>query len=342
MYRWSKAGWIQSVNDISDAQPASSYKSLLYPANLEMMSIDGKLMGLPYYSGYVSFIYNKDHLDKANLTPPTTWAELMDQLRKLKRDGISSNPFTMAWQVTPAALSWALAAIMYSEGEFYFDNNLKPTFQDSSTWTRQLQMLKTMFDEQLVPADALVAAQESVPDFGNGTITYMLIHDYDQQSLNTQAGSFKTAPGKVGNALVPGKTGLTYSWTTMILMGAGLSGKRQTGAWDMMQYFGGKDKDGKFTVNKRWALETGLGNPYQELNQDPDITAAWGKWRDMSVHVKQLEKTRGRPVEKTLWFPEWDQYLMQSVQAYLQGKTSVGQLTKDVLNQYQTLVKKYA
>jgi multiple sugar transport system substrate-binding protein len=298
-------------------------------------------MGLPYYSGYVSFIYNKDHLQRANLTPATSWDELMDQLRKLKRDGISDRPFTMAWQVTPAALSWALTAIMYSEGEYLFGKDLKPTFQDSPAWTKQLQMLKTMFDEQLVPADALVAAQESVPDFGAGGISYMLVHDYDQQALNTETGSFKTAPGKVGNALVPGKTGETYSWTTMILMGAALSGQRLTDAWNMMQYFGGLDKAGKSAVNKRWALETGLGNPYKPLNQDPDIVAAWGRWRDMSVHVKQLEKTRGRPIEKTLWFPEWDQYVMQAVQGYLQGKAPVGKVTKDIYDQYKTLVKKY-
>lgn len=342
LYRWYKSGYITALDTIQSKWPGTDYKKWIYPANYGEMSAEGHFLGLAYYAGYIAFIYNKELLDRANLQPATTWAELLDQLRQLKQDGISQHPFTMAWTNGGSGLTWSLPAFMYSEGEYMFDENNNPTFQDSSIWSRQMQYLKSLFDEQLVPTDALVAAQESVPDFGTGTVAYMLIHDYDQQGLNTDTSSFKTAPGKVGNALMPGKTGTTYAWTSMISMGAGLSGKRQEQAWDLLQYMGGRDPNGQYIVPKNWALETGLGDPYSAVNNDPDVVAAWSKWRNMDVHREQLKKSRGRAAEKTLWWPEFDSFEVSTVQTYLQGKASLSDTTKALVDQHKTLVKKYA
>ncbi|MFN8489050.1 MAG: extracellular solute-binding protein [Caldilineaceae bacterium] len=327
MFRWWRAGFVQDIEGLT-GQDTEFYKKNMYPANVAHLSLpDGKLAGLPYYSGYIAFIYNKDHLDKAKLKPPETWEELMDQCRELKGKGIAEHPYISAQNHEWASLSWSIFATWFSEGEPVFDADNNPTFKDGGVaFQRVIEMHKKWFDEGLTPPDILTQEGESVPSFATGKHTYMMIHDYDQQFLNT--GEKSNIKNGVGNALVPGKTHQTFSWTACYLMGAREVDRDR--AWHLMQWLGGKNKDGQYVGNKRWALETGLGCPHREVMEDKEVVDAWSKWRDMDVHRKQLENSKGRAVEKTLWFPEWNWQMMTEVQDHIQGKKQIGEVIKNL------------
>ena len=89
----------------------------MYAINVHDMSLpDGKLGGLPYYTGFNSFVCNEKHLDAAKIEPPATWEELLDQCRKLKKDKIAEYPYISAWGRQWASLSWSLFSIWYSRG----------------------------------------------------------------------------------------------------------------------------------------------------------------------------------------------------------------------------------
>ena len=321
LYRWWKAGFVTDVEHVLD-QPASFYKDEMYPANVQHLSLpDGKLAGLPYYSGYIAFVYNKDHLDQAKLQPPETWEELTEQCRELKSLGISENPYLSAQGHEWASLSWSIFGTWFSEGEPVFDENNEPTFQDGGVAFRKvIEMHKQWYDEGITPPDILTQEGESVPTFLTGRHTFMMVHDYDQQQFNT--GENSAVKDMIGNAIVPGATHQTFSWTACYLMGAREVDSQR--AWNLMQWLGGQNIDGEYVGNKRWALETGLGSPHRKVMEDPDVIEAWSKWRDMDVHKQQLENTKGRDVEKTLWFPEWNWQMMTEVQDYIQGKKEIG------------------
>ena len=93
-----------------------------------------------------------------------------------------------------------------------------------------------------------------------------------------------------------------------------------------MRFFGGKAKDGQYHVIKRWALEFGLGSGYKEVMADPDVVASFSKWRDVDTSNKQLQLATSRKIAKTIWFPEWDLFMMQHVQDYIRGNGSTDQL----------------
>jgi len=338
LYRWWKAGFVQDVEEVLD-RPAAFYKEAMYPANVEHLSLpNGKLAGLPYYSGYIALIYNKDHLDQANLQPPATWEELMEQCRKIKSKGIAEHPYLSAQGHDWASLSWSIFGTWYSEGEPVFDKDNNPTFQDGGVAFRKvIEMHKQWYDEGITPPDILTQEGESVPAFMSGRHTYMMIHDYDQQNLNL--GDTSKVKGLVGNALVPGSTHQTFSWTACYLMGR--QDVDQQRAWNLMQWLGGKNKDGDYVGNKRFALEAGLGCPYREVMEDPEVIEAWSQWRDMKVHGQQLENSKGRAVEKTLWFPEWNWQMMTEVQEYIMGKKEIGDVIKDLYDLAIELKGKY-
>ncbi len=339
MYRWWRAGFIQDVEGLVGPGSTEFYKKEILPFGVTNLSLpNGKMAGLPYYSGYNAFVYNKDHLNKAGLQPPTTWPELIEQCKKLQKDGISEHPFLSAQNHEWASLSWSIFAMWYSEGEPVFDDKLEPTFADGGVgFKKVIEMHKQMLDAGITPPDIMTQETESTPAWMTGQHSFMVVHDYDQQAFNLGADS-KTK-GIVGNAIIPGTKRDTFSWTACYLMGAKDVDRER--AWNLMQWLGGKGKDGQYHGNKRWALEKGLGNPHTEVLSDPEVVASWKTWRDMDVHVKQLQQSKGRSVEKTMWFPEWNWQMMTEVQDYMGGKKAIGEVIDNLVKLVKDLKDLY-
>ncbi|MPZ92744.1 MAG: extracellular solute-binding protein [Actinobacteria bacterium] len=320
--RWLEGGWTRTIEGLPGAAEMAAEK-LTKVAVQSLSTRDGKLAALPYYSGHLAFFYNEEHTSKLqNFAPPNTWDEVLDVCREIKSRGIAKYPFISSWGASWAFMSWALFGMWYSEGEPVFDEDFKPTFGDGDTgFTKVLKWCKQMYDEELVPPDILTYLEEPLGMYQSGAHTFMIRNDYDQKVLNDPAES--KIPGAVKNAMMPGASRETYAWTSGYLMGADAPEDR---TWNLLKFFGGKAKDGEFHVSKRWALDFGLGTPWKELAEDPEVIAAWKKWRDLEVTRKQGEASRIRAVAKALWFPEWDTEMMTNVQDYIQGKTQVGPL----------------
>ena len=331
--RWVAANWARDVEDMPDV---AAIKASMVPVGVKNLSLDsGKLGGLPYYAGYNAFVYNEKLLDQAKMTPPTTWEELLDQARKLKADKICEYPYVSAWEHTWAGLSWSLFAVWYSEGAQVFDAKHAPVFDGK--FRKVLEMHRTLYKEGLVEPDIMTLPQEGVPAFATGQHAFMVVHDYDQKVLNDP--KLSQCAGQVKNTLMPGATHSTFSWVSMYLMGGQpVSTER---AWNLMRFFGGKAKDGKYYVIKRWALDFGLGTPYKEVLDDPDIIASFEKWKDLKVARHQLEISTPRNVSKTLWYSDWDWYMMGAVQDYIRGKGTTDQLVDDLAKHVTSFKARY-
>jgi multiple sugar transport system substrate-binding protein len=316
--RWNRAGWSRSLEGLPGLD---AIKAGMYDVNVRNMALpDGGLGGLPYYTGFNSFVCNEKHLDAAGIEPPATWEEFLDQCRKLKTDGVSEYPYISAWARAWPTLSWSLFAIWYSEGAKVFDENNDPAFDDA--FRKVLEMHRTLYEEELVVPDIMTLQGEAVPNFATGQHTYMVVHEYDQKVFNTP--DMSQIAGACINAIMPGATRSTFIWTAVYQMGANPVGEQRV--WDLMQFFGGKAKDGKYHVATRWALDFGLGTPHKEVIESPEVQEAFSQWKDMKVATEQLETATTRDVAKTMWFPEWDWYMMGEVQDYIRGEQSTDEV----------------
>ncbi|MFE0592059.1 extracellular solute-binding protein [Micromonospora echinospora] len=96
------AGLVKDLTD--DVKP---WIGSLLPLALEPYTIDGRIYGVPFDLGMVGFWYNKDHFAKAGITAaPTTWAQLLDAVTRLKSAGIV--PVALAGKDKwPAHFYWA-------------------------------------------------------------------------------------------------------------------------------------------------------------------------------------------------------------------------------------------
>jgi multiple sugar transport system substrate-binding protein len=316
--RWNRAGWSRSLEGLPGLD---AIKAGMYDVNVRNMSLpDGGLGGLPYYTGFNSFVCNQKHLDAAGIEPPATWEELIEQCRKLKTDGISEHPYISAWTRQWPTLSWSLFAIWYSEGAKVFDENNDPVFD--AAFRKVLEMHRQLYEDELVVPDIMTLQGEAVPNFATGQHTYMVVHEYDQKVFNTP--DMSQIAGACINAIMPGATRSTFIWTAVYQMGADPVDEQRV--WDLMQFFGGKAKDGKYHVATRWALEFGLGTPHKEVIESPEVQKAFSQWKDMKVATEQLETATTRDVAKTMWFPEWDWYMMGEVQDYIRGQQSTDEV----------------
>jgi multiple sugar transport system substrate-binding protein len=316
--RWNRAGWSRSLEGLPGLD---AIKAGMYDVNVRNMALpDGGLGGLPYYTGFNSFVCNEKHLDAAGIEPPATWEELLDQCRKLKTDGVSEYPYISAWARAWPTLSWSLFAIWYSEGAKVFDENNDPAFDDA--FRKVLETHRTLYEEELVVPDIMTLQGEAVPNFATGQHTYMVVHEYDQKVFNTP--DMSQIAGACINAIMPGATRSTFIWTAVYQMGADPVDEQRV--WDLMQFFGGKAKDGQYHVATRWALDFGLGTPHKEVIESPEVQEAFSQWKDLKVATEQLETATTRDVAKTMWFPEWDWYMMGEVQDYIRGEQSTDEV----------------
>ena len=154
---------------------------------------DGKLGGLPYYTGFNSFVCNEKHLDAAKLEPPATWEELLDQCRKLKKDKVADYPYISAWGRQWASLSWSLFSIWYSEGAKVFD--AKADFVPRRAVQEGARDAPDDLQGAADPAGRVHARLgKSVPNFATGQHTYMVVHEYDQKVFNTPRPRRSPAP----------------------------------------------------------------------------------------------------------------------------------------------------
>ena len=78
------------VKDITDELQKDGWISSFLPGPLDLYKINGRYYGVPWQAGIVGFWYNKRLFQKAGITsPPTTWNEFLDTVKKLKAAGIT-------------------------------------------------------------------------------------------------------------------------------------------------------------------------------------------------------------------------------------------------------------
>jgi ABC-type glycerol-3-phosphate transport system substrate-binding protein len=110
-------GALAPVSSLLSASSAKALKASIVPSIASVNSYQGQLYTVPF--GYNSNIlyYNKTILAKDGITPPTTWAELEADAKKVSEDSDGK----VSGYVFPAAASWILEARFWQTGTTLFN-----------------------------------------------------------------------------------------------------------------------------------------------------------------------------------------------------------------------------
>ena len=162
------AGLLLDITSYLDAD-GGTWRNSFAPGALAVYALDGENYGVPWDMGMVGWWYNKDLFAQANIDqPPTTWAELLDDVNTLKAAGI-----------TPIALgekdSWTgmhiwsyLATRICGKDGFLAAANRTGSFTDSCFVEAGNKLQELIALEPFQPGFLGAVHDEMQGTFGNG------------------------------------------------------------------------------------------------------------------------------------------------------------------------------
>jgi ABC-type glycerol-3-phosphate transport system substrate-binding protein len=319
--RWYDNGWITKLDDFPGARELT--ESWLPGLLSEYQAEDGSLIALPYYRGIELFLYNAEHLERIGAQPPETWAEFVEQCRELKSAGVAATPYSPFWTTEASVFWYELVAESFSDGAGpLFGERFEPDFADDPVVASTLDRWRTLTAEGLVPRDIFTTAYGDVANVYAGGKSSFTIR-YGPQAKGFRDPKASRVADVSRNALMPGSTRETLSTGAQWCLATASGDQPQ--AWTLLNYLAARDKNDEYHVPKHLiALGLGLFTPYEEVNSDPEVVAAWREWADTDLVAEQLAKSRtlGK-VTNQPWYGEFLTVATSALQDTVRGRTSV-------------------
>lgn len=312
------AGLVKDLTD--DVKP---WIGSLLPLALEPYTINGRIYGVPFDIGMVGFWYNKDLFAKAGITaPPTTWAQLLDTVRKIKSAGIV--PVALAGKDKwPAHFYWAYLAMRIG-GLGALQQAAKDKNFDTPDFVAAGQRFKELIDLQPFQKGFL-GAEYGSPDgqaatMGNGGAAMELMGQWAPSVQASSSTSKKGIGDKLGFFPFPAVDGGKGSATEVFGGGNGFAvGKdAPTATVDFLKTLLSAE-------SQRKSAETGAVLP--------TVTEATSAIAD--VNNKAVAQTLAAATGFQLYLdqaypPAVGQQVNDSVAALVAGDKSAEQIVKDI------------
>ena len=219
---------------------------------------DGKTWGLPYFSTAWVFIYNDELLAKAGFKgkPFKSYPELVEQARKAKKDGVAKYPILWIAGAGFEQLPGTWFNLTWNRGGVIFDKQLNLQLGAGSVARETLKWWQSTFKEELADPNSLnLRFIPACKAFNAGQHVYLgTLHHYYISLINDQAQSPIAGKGRVLG--LPGD-GKTIGYTMLYFLASAT--KNREWAWKLLQYLGGRTKNGEYTQAQRLAQDAMLG-----------------------------------------------------------------------------------
>ncbi|MDR7238859.1 ABC transporter substrate-binding protein [Neobacillus drentensis] len=264
--------WLpQLVKDKIAAPAPAEYESDIkanYPEGLINAITDGgKVYGFPNEVNLYALNYNEKLFQEAGISaPPKTWAELVEDAKKLtKRD--SSGKITQ--QGFGIITSWNSGVVhpwlslLYSNGGELLDANHQPLLNSKQAQETTDLYKQLIFDEKTTdPSLAIANASTTGPyldNFANGKTAMIIMANWWQSALKDSMGdkfsAIKTAPIPVGPS-GSGSHSVSYSWLTSV--NAKADKAQQEAAWKFLKWLN-SNESGKNGSSAMGDMLMGMG-----------------------------------------------------------------------------------
>ena len=308
---FAEAGWLATIDDLPEL---TKYNAEAAPFCTQSMLYKGKQYGLAYYGDHMSFVYNTEILAKAGITtPPTTWAEVVQQSLKIKQAGVVEYPMLMALAIDTWLIEF-MSAMVFSHGGRFVDAAGAAIMAEpgkgvieSATWIRE-----AIHTHKIVAPGAIETSEiNALKALGAGQHAFSIVPTYRLRALNdpTQA----PAAGKLRPTLMPKGPNATASatcgWIRFYGMtpGAKANATRRANAVKFMEFFGGKDTGGNYTLQKLLLTDVGLPFCTTPLSNDAEVKAFWTRWAGGGDVIAQQAATAVKKDVIAPWFGEWNE-----------------------------------
>jgi ABC-type glycerol-3-phosphate transport system substrate-binding protein len=295
---------------------------------------DGKTWGLPYFSTAWVFIYNDELLAKAGFKgkPFKSYPELVEQARKAKKDGVAKYPILWIAGAGFEQLPGTWFNLTWNRGGVIFDKQLNLQLGAGSIARETLKWWQSTFKEELADPNSLnLRFIPACKAFNAGQHVYLgTLHHYYISLINDQAQSPIAGKGRVLG--LPGD-GKTIGYTMLYFLTSAT--KNREWAWKLLQYLGGRTKNGEYTQAQRLAQDAMLASGYQPVMESELLRRAWAKWADVPTVLDVFRKATNFadvvPAVYQPWYPRWSDAINVELTACLSGKITADQACDDMI-----------
>jgi multiple sugar transport system substrate-binding protein len=262
---------------------------------------DGAQVGIPVYSQLVMMDYNTAKLAEAGIdVAPTTWAELDEQARAIKEQGVEDYPISFG------AIDWSWYLMSLSRGDPMFDDELNPVFADEGSGARAaMAQLLTWFADELISPAIVGGEVTQHANFWGGTGTF---HQGWQGSVRVGNNpEVSTQAPNVAYLLLPDAH---FTWSQPAALGIGTGSPNRDAAYEFIEWY--TSPENQVAIYDAFGLYPSRSEVAAQLNDD-------GKIEGYDVIVEQAEFVDELPREALWWGP-----FTQAVSAAILEAASTG------------------
>jgi multiple sugar transport system substrate-binding protein len=305
--KYSAAGWVEPLDSYID----DATKSDILPFALDGISYNGHILGLPWKSEYMVFVYNKQMLADAGIAnPPTTWDELVQDSVAIKAKGIVKYPIVFTWGAGYEQISSDYTMITKSLGGELFDKDGNPVF-NTGAGVQALQLMNDMINKDKIvdPAALTIKGGGTRQDIMmGGNAAFGFLWGTPLVKMNDAANS-KLA-GQFALAMAPNNISLAGP------MGMAISAysANKKAAWAYLKCIAGPEAE------KELFLKDGSPFGYASDLKDADVQAKLAE-AGGDVMAKQAENLAVRP--SLPYYADFSSALQDTVQKVLTGQAEV-------------------
>ena len=264
--------WLpQLVKDKIAAPVPTNYESDIkanYPEGLIHAITDGgKVYGFPNEVNLYALNYNEKLFQEAGIAaPPKTWAELIDDAKKLTKKDSSGKITQQGFGVITSWNSGVVhpwLSLLYSNGGELLDANHQPLLNSKQAQETTDLYKQLIFDEKTTePSMSIANASTTGPyldNFANGKTAMIIMANWWQSALQSSMGDkfsdIKTAPIPVGPS-GSGSHSVSYSWLTSV--NAKADKAQQDAAWKFLKWLN-SNESGKNGSSAMGDMLMGMG-----------------------------------------------------------------------------------
>jgi multiple sugar transport system substrate-binding protein len=307
---FTSGGWFEPLNDmITDANRGDWLESVV-----NMYTIDGNLLAMPWYAGGAHMAYNANVLEEAGVDPASikTWDDFMAACQTIVDSGAAQFCFAPSAKY-PGNFYYNWGTMVASYGEDLFNEEGTPIFQDGEAASATMKMIGDATTNGLFdPAGIAQDDYETLISFGAGNSAFLL----DSTWAVTQANRNPELSGITDNAgliLIPGGGG---NESGGYLYAGGLGVLNSSEHKEEAKQFLAKLTDEE--MQKAHAIEGANLPTRTALYQDPEIATAWPGFETLAAQLQY-----GKFPPQYSWFEEWRRSAATAVQDVMgERKTS--------------------
>lgn len=222
------------LTDVTDRVP-KELGNQIFDGAWTTVTYNSRIFGMPWILDTKYLFFNREMLSQAGIeTPPSTWAEVMEQSQILKDKGVVKYPLVWSWSQSEAMICDYTTLVAAHGGSFFEEG--KPAFDKDGGLAAIDYMATSLKDGLTNPASTEYFEEDVRRVFSNGEAAFALNWTYMNALVNDPSES-KVA-GKIGVIPAPGVKGVSEASAVNGSMGLGIpsNSAHKDEAWALISY----------------------------------------------------------------------------------------------------------